>query len=118
SVTGSNPVGCATTCVGEWRGCGGGVPEKCLTSAPTLTEMAYASSLYRAFQKRNFVFGQVEQLINDAIDLGFCLGNLSGQAGDLSAVAIDPVLPVGAIGQGDVSLEDLLHLGAKGGKVG
>lgn len=65
-----------------------------------------------AFQQRDFVFGQVEQIIDDAVDLGFGLSDFGGQAGDLGAVAVDPVFPAEAIGQRDVGLEHLLHFGA------
>lgn len=73
---------------------------------------------YCSLQQPDFVFGQVEQVIDNAVDLGFSLGDFGGQASDFGAIAVDPVFPIGTIGQGDVDLEDLLHFGAEGGEVG
>ncbi|MPL96455.1 hypothetical protein SDC9_42636 [bioreactor metagenome] len=52
---------------------------------------------YGRLQQRDFVFGQVEQIIDDAVDLGFSLG-------DLGAVASDPVFPVGGPLSGGYSI--------------
>jgi len=88
-------------------------------SASRMSQAGFHTHLsYNAFQQRDFAFGQIKQVVDDAVDLGFGLGYLGGQAGDLGAVAVDPVFPVGTFGQGDVGFESLLHLGAESGEVG
>ncbi|WP_150297708.1 hypothetical protein [Salipiger aestuarii] len=80
-------------------------------------EILPIEGLGRRIQQRDFVFGQVKQVVDDALDPGFGLGDFGAQTQGFGAVAIDPVFPIGTIGKGDIGLEDLFHLGAEGREV-